>query len=1108
MLNIYHGPEYIDKSRFIFEHISGRTLLLVPDQFSLQAEKDALYYLGTDSLMDLRVVDFSTLGHKVLQQVGGGRLPLIDKYGRHMLLTKIINEAGEELEIYRNLSWKNSFIDMMNTMISEMKRYGAVPEDISGAVESLEDSGFLKYKLTDIYRIFSRYEDAIEGKYLDSEDYMTFYGEKISQAPMVKESDVWIYGFDTFTPRNMQIIEKLLLTARSVNIVLAYDSDECFSLTSYIMESLRELAANAGVEAAVSEIDGVKRKTAAGRAAELSAAGNSGGAGGEMPVVLAELSNPYAEAERAASYIQKLVREHGYRYSDIVVVCNDLDGRGAVLRRILTRWGIPVFIDKKRKVTYHSAVVFLLSLMEIIAGGYRNEAVMRLLKSGVIRYDAEDAELLENYIAQYRTKAAMWKNGFVKGAEQYGEETFARIDALRGCISQVVEDARERVSRKKKAGEKIRGLYTFLEEDLELTKHLEEIMQDQIENDFAENAAETAQSWSVICRIFDQVAETVGEEQISNRELLTLLTAGFEEMEIGLVPVTPDSIVIGTLQRTRLSRIKVMLVVGANEGVLPMGREDEGLLSEREKAHLEEMGLEISKRSLISRKEESIAVYRTLYMPEERLYISCCKAGAEGENSRPSEVFMKFRDMCGDDILPDLDDESDIMDRITTRQGTLAPMAEALREYGDGEYIGKDWLRIMNWYGKNEPDSLAGVKNGLIFSSNTASIGEKLADALYRGDRQDLEVSASQLEKYSSCPFAHFIGYGLRPEELKAYEIGAREIGDIYHEALMIFSQGLNAGLGAGMEISDPGSPWMEISRDQCHDRIAKILKDDLAGYREGLMSAGRAEEYKTWRITEICDRIAWTMVEQVRKGAVSSMGFEVPFGKGRRLPEIHVDAGGRDVLIRGKIDRLDILEGPQPAVRVIDYKTGSDYIDLEHFRSGYKLQLMIYLRAGMQRGELKPAGVFYFRIHDTDINADNKKVVHGEEALNERIEESYKLQGIMLDDTGMINSMDIGFDGNSSVVPVKFSKTKGVFVPSPGSELLSEEEFRELSEEVDAQIKRICTEICGGSIAAEPKREKKRDMDGKVVTSCRYCRYRSICMFDTAFRGCRFRTV
>ena len=41
MLNIYYGSENIDREKFIFENIKGRTLLLVPDQFSLQAERDA-----------------------------------------------------------------------------------------------------------------------------------------------------------------------------------------------------------------------------------------------------------------------------------------------------------------------------------------------------------------------------------------------------------------------------------------------------------------------------------------------------------------------------------------------------------------------------------------------------------------------------------------------------------------------------------------------------------------------------------------------------------------------------------------------------------------------------------------------------------------------------------------------------------------------------------------------------------------------------------------------------------------------------------------------------------------------------------------------------------
>ncbi|MEI3518182.1 MAG: hypothetical protein V8R14_01575 [Clostridia bacterium] len=98
MLSIYYGSEATDREKFIFEHVKGRTLLLVPDQFSLQAERDAFFYLGKNSLMDLRVVDFSTLGYKVMQQTGGRVPDLIDKYGRHMLLARVTAELESELK--------------------------------------------------------------------------------------------------------------------------------------------------------------------------------------------------------------------------------------------------------------------------------------------------------------------------------------------------------------------------------------------------------------------------------------------------------------------------------------------------------------------------------------------------------------------------------------------------------------------------------------------------------------------------------------------------------------------------------------------------------------------------------------------------------------------------------------------------------------------------------------------------------------------------------------------------------------------------------------------------------------------------------------------------
>ncbi len=1206
MLSIYYGRESTDREKFIFEHVKGKTLLLVPDQFSLQAERDAFFYLKKDSLMDLRIVDFSTLGHKVVQQMGGSVPDLVDKYGRHMLLTKVTAELEDELGIYKGQNRKNSFIDMLNSMISEMKRYDVTPDELEEAVGRLEENSYLSLKLRDILRVYRAYQEQIEGRYLDSEDYISFYGEKILEAPMIHESEIWIYGFDTFTPKNMQIIERLIMAARGVNIVMTYEAEkEQFELIGHVMEQLRRLAEQNGIPVQSAEIHGEERRTvwaaaaAAGDCSSGSAGCESAGAGrtaGEstaraamtdFPITLTAASSMYAEAERAAAYILELVREKGFRYGDIVVVCNDTELRGGILRRVFMRWGIPVFMDKKRKVLHHQAVSFLLSLVEIIAKGYKDESMMRLIKSGMIAFTEDEKELLENYVKEFRIRGSAWKKDFEKCGDSYDEEQLNEINSLRRSIADCIENARLRMGARNTAGEKIRGLYAFLEQDMDVTERLRQIMQKQEDMGLAESAAETSQSWSVICNIFDQIVDIAGDEKISNEELFSLMKAGFEEIEIGLVPVTGDSVLIGTLQRTRLSQLRALLIVGANEGVLPLNRSDEGLLSEREKELLHSMEIEISKRDEITRQEEQLAIYRTLWLPAERLYVSCCGVNESGEESRPSEVFETLRDFVGSrysqSMFGDLGEDGDISELITTRKSTLSYMAEALRGCGADGRIEPGWLDVMDWYEVNDAADFDRIKHGLSFDNRLEALGERFADSLYTGDRSALEVSASRLEQYSKCPFAHFVKYGLKAREPRVYEVGAREIGDVYHRCLMRLSQELTPGYNAaadsaphgglpiggesvydhesaadanlmnadfieqnghkagnesGTAVCDAQSLWMTITEEECMERIRRIIREDMQSYREGLLSAGKEESYRAERIAEICGGIAWSMIQQVRKGRVKTMRFEYPFGTGRTLPPVRVDAGSREVLIQGTIDRLDILEGTGgesaagdtpitaaaaaseksgtdsraagESVRIIDYKTGGDTIDPEYFMKGYKLQLMVYLKAALEasHGRLEPAGVFYFKIRDIDLDDDKDAVAENKDVLEKKIADAYRLEGILLNDEGLINSMDGEIDGTSRVIPVKVSKKEGGYVSAAGGCLMSKEEFSELYEKVDMQVRRICTELCAGNIEIKPKREKRKDMEGNYMTACKYCSYRSICMFDTSFEGCRYENV
>ena len=1165
MLNIYYGGENIEKEKFIFEHIKGRSLLLVPDQFSLQAERDAFFYLDKTGLMDLAVVDFSALGHKILKEAGGPVPPLIDKYGRHMLLTRILEESDDALKIYKGVRGKNSFVERVNMLISEMKRSEVSVDMLREVSESLEDSSFLKYKLKDIVTLFSLYEEAIAGKYLDSEDYITFYGDKMLDSSLIAASDVWVYGFDTFTPKNMLVLERILKTARSLNIVMTWegaakepagdismdpgddvtgygnhivcgdagflaadDREDLFSLTGFVIRNLVEMAEDLNEEMTCQAItgsgrDNLWRKTMR----EISASPEEPLQGKDPRITAVCTSNIYAEADRAAAYILQLVREHGYRFGDIVVVCNDTGLRSGVIRRTFVRWGIPVFIDQKRKVIQHPVVGFLLSLLEIIGNGYRDNAVMQLIKSGFLGLAEEEQDALENYVQQFKIRGTLWKKPFSRMGDNYTAEELNRFNELRERVVSVIETARDRIGKYNTAGEKIKGLYGFLADDFMMEDRIEAMAKAQQEAGFLDGAAETAQSWNVICRIFDQIVETVGEERLSGRALRQIVEAGLAEMEIGIVPVNPDSVLVGTMQRTRVGRVKALLVLGANEGLLPLQKTDDGLLSEREKAVLEEMDLEFSRTEDMVKQEERLAIYRTLSQPEERLYVSCSRIDETGGELRPSAVFRELENFLqsraeSDDsvVLGDLEDGS-VPEIAVSPKGAISYLTDAFREYLEDGKLDEDWLYAGLWYGSHEPEEMERIRRGMEFDNKQNALGGQLADALYRGDRRAIEASASRLEKYSGCPFAHFISYGLRPEDLRVFEMGPREIGDIYHECIMKLSQRLTAGEDSlqspdavPVAITDPDSRWMKITREECREEIRKILHEETGTYREGLLASGRNESYRTERIVDICSRVAWAMIGQVRRGRIREMYFEQPFARGAQLPPIRVTAGEHEVLIKGKIDRMDVLEmaehedGLERAVRIVDYKTGGDSVDVEHFRSGYKLQLMLYLKAATQKQEVKPAGVFLFKIREIDADADVKSIYPGREAMEERMEDAYKLEGIVLDDMDLIDAMDTEIGGASKVLPIKYVKKNGTYSGSSGGYLFSREEFEELSAQVDLQVDRICREICEGKIDIRPKKEKKKDMEGNHKTSCKYCSYKSICMFDTAFPGCWYERV
>lgn len=1132
MLNIFYGRENLDKEKFIYDNIGGRALLVVPDQFTLEAERELIAHSGAKALMDVEVLSLSRLGYRLLEELGGSKRTFIDKYGRHMILSSIAAEEREKLQVFKGLEEKNSFIELVNNFISEMKQFNCGADELAEIARSVPDGSYTQRKLEDLYLLYSEYEAAIRGKYTDSEDYIDLFLGKISRSELVAGNHIWIYGFDSFAPKALSVIGELMQYAADVNLVLTYDDKreardaDLFALAGTVIRNFENLAERRSIEVRkraipktytaerADKIQFIEQELYALPARKYARGGQStnpaeGGASeaaaaGTDSLTLVAAANLYNEAESAACYVLELVRDFGYRFSDIKVICNDQETRGPILKRVFKEYGIDLVSDTSKDILQSSIVQYITALMDVVVEKYRTDLMIKMLKSGFGDLTNDEITDLENYAIKYKIRGTMWKRPFVRGESEYGAEALVRMNAVREKALAFMPEL-EAIFEAETCGEFISGLYGFLYEKVKLPEKIADLTVLQTEQGRPDLAEETAQIWGKVIGIFDQMSEIMGEQKFRAAAFRDLFEAGISQVEIGILPPTKDGLMMGTMQRTRTGEMKALVVVGANEGVLPNEKPGSGLFGSDEKNLFKENGIELCKVDDVRFLEERMGIYRNLSKPRERLWISYSLSDAEGGPARPSGVFTKLTGLFGDTpVARDALNRQSDAELVGAGPAGLRHLTEALQAACEGRPLAPHWHEALAWFKQNKPEALEPIRAGIAFTNKQEDLGREMTAALYMGNigsireealepSPELSLSPSRLERYARCPFSHFVQYGLKPEERRIFEIAPREIGDIYHECLMEMSRHLTA---RGIAITDPASPWMTISREECRTFVEDVIAKKSGTYREGILEAGNEEKYRGRRITDICEKVCWAVIEQVRAGEILRSSFEAPFGRGRRIPPIPVNLGeGRTAYIEGKIDRVDYLPGER--VKIIDYKTGNENFSVAEAEAGYRLQLMLYLEASLER-RMKPAGVFYFKISEPMVDASGAAI--GPEEISDKIQKSFKLNGVIVDDPNVIRNVAGDFSGISDVVPIRINK-EGLISGTGKDNLLTDEEFESLREKVCEKVTDICKSLAGGGIEIHP-------MKTAATSACAYCRYKGICRFDTIFEGCSYNII
>lgn len=1091
-LKFVFGPSGSGKSYYLYQHVIQESMkypernyiVLVPEQFTMQTQKDLVMMHERKGIMNIDVLSFARLAYRVFEETGGGGLPVLDDEGKNLILRKIAGDYESELKMLGGHMKKQGYISEVKSVISEFTQYDIGEDEIERVMESAGESSRLYYKLADIRLLYRGFTDYLREKYITKEELLDVLSREVEKSERLKNSTVVLDGFTGFTPVQDRLLGELMRHCREVIVTVTMDRREnpyvyehpyqLFALSKQMVTSLLQIAKQnkIPVEESVELYDHVpwrfkEQEALAFLEKHLFRYGAGAYEKEQEQVKLHLAKNPREEAYAVAEQVRRMMREDGYRLRDIGVIVSDMDVYADRLKQAFIKYDIPFFMDHKRSILLNSFVEYIRSVLHMAEQSFSYESVFRFLRTNLAGFTYEEIDELENYVIGLGIKGYKhWQEKWTRKLKGMAQEDLDKMNHYRRQLVEKVDGLIYVLrQRRKTVADITRAIYEFMvQENLQVRlAEQEELFKAKGELALAR---EYAQIYRIVIELFDKFVELLGDEEVSLSEYCKLLDAGLEEARVGVIPPEVDQVVIGDMQRTRLKDIKALLFAGANDVYLPGALLRTGLLSELDREKFAREKLTLSAGGKEKAYVQKFYLYLNLTKPSEKLDIYYSKVSADGKSVRPSYLIQELQK-----LFPKLkvrDEERYLKEQELTENIGFDRMIREFvqkRHETDGA-----WCELYSWYKKN-PKWQEKVERFLeagYYRKPLDALTEEAAKRLYG---EEFETSITRMERFAVCAFSHFLTYGLGLREREEYDFQAADLGNVCHRALERFSYKVERETG----------DWLKLTEEQRNQYVEESVEEAIADYGNSILYSSSRNAYLIVRMKRMLEKTVWALTKQLAAGDFRPSAYEMRFAN-------------------GKIDRVDTCEdGDCIYVKVIDYKTGSKSFDVTALYHGLQLQLMVYMDAALQleqkkhpEKEILPAGVFYYRIQDPLIDRPKE----GEE--RESILKELKPDGMISLEKEVLEHLDHCMVGESSVIPVKYNKNGSL---SKSSKAASAQDFYLMMKYAVNKVEEIRQKILSGDVKVNPYRRG-------TETSCDYCSYRQICGFDTKMEGYRYREI
>lgn len=1119
-IRYFIGRSGTGKTQRIYEEIrikhqerkGSKCFLIVPEQLTLQAEQALTHSHGSEEaspaeialtaeggIGGVTITSFSRLIHQVIQETGLPRGEKIDSIGKAMVVKKTFMAHQKALEVFSKVHERAGFIQMFSDFLSELKSGGISPDTLLGVGAKEGLSPTTKAKLKDTALIYKACSEKMAGHFVDEEDFYALMAEAIPLSERLKGAYIWIDGFYFFNGLEQRIIQAFGKCCEELTVALTFDpleeeASDIFWAPRDAFSTMHRGFQEAELKESKRHFDKVDERHRPEVLAHLERnlfeyPGQTYLGLPDSNLQMHQFESPHQEMTWVLGEIRRLVTEEGVRYGDIAVIHQQPEVYHPLAKRLGVNFQVPVFINERRQLTNSPLVTYLRSLLELFQTGWKAEALFRVLKSGIADLDKNATDRLEIYALEKGLRGKKWQkiiaDETIEPLRKQVVEGFTSLEAdLKGCES--VKDYTN-------------CLWNHLEgEHSGIKRRYEELISILAAAEDFDGVNELVQAWKGVVSVFDQLYIVNGEDPIDLKSYSDLLHTAFSLKEIGVLPPNRDRVIVGSMDQFRSKNLPHVFFVGFNDGWVPSVQDGSGILADEEKVKLRQLGIGLKSDGELMAKNELFLIYQSLTRASEKLYISSTLTDTAGKPLRPSMYWDRLKQVFPK-LKPEYHHQLDLLKTLSDRHlnALIANTAEGLRRMVAGYPIDDYWIERFDYLATEEEGKLAAERmyQSLYHENQPKPLKRHSAKRLYG---EEIRASVTRLEAFNACPFSHFVRFGLRPKKNREFELSLPDMGNLFHQSVEHFAvEALLKDPEAGKNLSD----------EAIYQMMDRIVEDGVANSKYDVFRADARSAYMVNKLKRTGRRAAKLMLSHLRKGLFDPKAFEVAFGtQAGNIPPIVIELpGGEKIYLEGRIDRVDVYDsGQRRYIKVIDYKSGSKKYNLGDVYNGLQIQLMVYMDAVLSgqkylhlEDPLCPAGVFYFKIDDPMVEAEDMT----EEEIKEAIVKQLKMDGLVVGDRYVASFMDedLKEDGSKSdVIPFEVKKEGE---PGRYASYLSNEHFEALRKHVREGIEAVCTQMVEGEVKVSPYRCGNEN-------ACMRCDYKGLCQFDLSLSNNQYRNI